>query len=232
MSRRIALTDIHGCRATFEQMLWEVIELKKADQLYILGDYIDRGPDSKGVFDVIMGLQEEGYHVNCIKGNHEDLMLRARFEPSVLNNWLRNGGDATLMSFGVDRVEDVPERYIKFCEELPLYLILDDFVLVHAGLNAKGAKTFEDFFKDEFGLMWIRYWYGDLNPALLGGRKVIHGHTPTSSSVIKLSLRQDMPIDIDAGCVYSKPGLGHLCAYLMDTHEVVFLPRVDEMVLL
>ena len=66
MTRKIAISDIHGCNKTFQKLLFETLNLQKNDQLYLLGDYIDRGPDSKGVLDTIQNLITNGYYVRCL----------------------------------------------------------------------------------------------------------------------------------------------------------------------
>ena len=77
MKNRWVVPDIHGHIKTLRALIEERIELQKSDSIYFLGDYIDRGPDSKGVIDYIMSLQSFGYDVHCIRGNHEDYCLRA-----------------------------------------------------------------------------------------------------------------------------------------------------------
>ncbi|MCC6412552.1 MAG: metallophosphoesterase, partial [Saprospiraceae bacterium] len=64
--KKYAISDIHGCNKTFLALL-ENLDFSKADELYLLGDYVDRGPDSKGVFDTIFRLQSEGYKVQCLR---------------------------------------------------------------------------------------------------------------------------------------------------------------------
>ncbi|MGB0929819.1 MAG: metallophosphoesterase family protein [Chitinophagales bacterium] len=221
--RRFAISDIHGCRATFEKMLTEVLQLQKEDTLYLLGDYIDRGPDSKGVFDVIMKLQAEGYQVHCLMGNHEDMLLRSFQSEMTADSWMMAGGGATLQSFGVEHWKDIPQKYLDFMENLSYYFELDDYLLVHAGFNFRYAKELSDIYRDEFAMLWLRYWYKDLNPELIDGRTIVHGHTPTHWELIKENINENLPLDIDAGCVYEGHGMGHLCALNMDDKTVEFL---------
>jgi len=221
--RRFAITDIHGCRATFEKMLTEVIQLQKEDTLYLLGDYIDRGPDSKGVFDVIMDLQTKGYQVHCLMGNHEDMLIRSFQSEMTADSWIMAGGDATLQSFGVEHWTDIPQKYIDFIKNLQYYFELDDYLLVHAGFNFRYAEELNDLYRDEFAMLWLRYWYKDIIPELIERKTIVHGHTPTHFQLIKENLKEDMPFDIDGGCVYEGPGMGHLCALDMDKKEVHFL---------
>ena len=103
--RRFAISDIHGCRATFEKMLTEVLQLQKEDTLYLLGDYIDRGPDSRGVIDHIWALQKEGYQVHCLRGNHEQMLLD---EVDKDGFWYK-GNRATLDSFQIKSNQGIPK---------------------------------------------------------------------------------------------------------------------------
>ena len=77
---KYAISDIHGCIATFKTLL-DKIKFSKEDELYLLGDYIDRGPDSKGVIDHIWYLQKSGYQVHCLRGNHENMLLQEVINP-------------------------------------------------------------------------------------------------------------------------------------------------------
>ena len=92
--RRFAISDIHGCIKTFKTLV-DRIEFSKEDTLYLLGDYIDRGPDSKGVIDHIWKIQEEGYRVHCLRGNHEQMLLE---ELKNIKFWYQ-GEPAMLKSF-------------------------------------------------------------------------------------------------------------------------------------
>jgi predicted MPP superfamily phosphohydrolase len=73
--RRFAIGDIHGCNLTLQALVKEQLQLTKQDQLFLLGDYVNRGPDSMGVLNFIMGLQAEGYQVFALRGNHEQMLL-------------------------------------------------------------------------------------------------------------------------------------------------------------
>jgi len=115
---RYAITDIHGCAKTFKKMLAE-LNFSQKDKLYLLGDYIDRGPDSKGVLDHILDLQSSGYEVHCLKGNHEEKILLSRHDINQSRNWLTWGGKETLESFGVDKINDIDNKYLEWMEALP-----------------------------------------------------------------------------------------------------------------
>jgi serine/threonine protein phosphatase 1 len=91
--KKFAISDIHGCNRTFNEVLQKT-GLNKDDQLFLLGDYIDRGPDSKGVIDTIFNLQNEGYQVHCLRGNHEQMLMDAwqKNDFHYTRRWLMHGG--------------------------------------------------------------------------------------------------------------------------------------------
>ena len=226
--RKIAITDIHGCSQTFRELVENKVVLDPEDELYLLGDYIDRGPDSKGVLDYIFDLMEEGYNVFCLKGNHEEMLLNAAFNRGEVDIWLYNGGRETLESFGVKDASKIGERYLKFLQNLDYYYEVDNYILVHAGLNFKGNDHKEEGgflwrlhnpLRDFRSMMWIRHWYKDIDWKWLKDRIVIHGHTPVRSEEIWDMydlLDQDQVLGIDNGC-FAKftEGLGQLCAFDM-----------------
>lgn len=222
---RFAISDIHGCAKTFRFLVEERLQLQSADQLFLLGDYIDRGPDSKGVLDYIMELQAKNFKVSTLMGNHESLLLQAPENPQYLTTWLRNGGQTTLQSFNAQQLADIPTRYINFLAKLDYYLELPDYLLVHAGFNFKSANPFIDF----EAMIWIRHF--EVKEKFTQGRRIVHGHTPTMSSEIISSLGPpaDSVINIDGGCVYTwPPGLGKLVALNLDTLEVIMVDNRDD----
>jgi len=133
---RYAIGDIHGGSKTFRALL-EKLNLKHDDQLYLLGDYVDRGPDSKGVLDMILQLMVSGYDVRPVRGNHDDMMLQSfiRTRGGLSSSWLEEYGVATFGSFGVDSFKDLPRKYLMLLETMPHILMDDDYVFVHAGLD-------------------------------------------------------------------------------------------------
>lgn len=200
--RKFAISDIHGCNDTFQRLL-EKLQLAQGDELYLLGDYIDRGPDSKGVMDTIFLLQQQGLPVHCLRGNHEQMMLDAMngMEDEEMDNWLLNGGIATLESFSVNGNLQIEDKYLQFMDALEIYCEVDEYILVHAGLNFNIPFPFSD--EDE--MLWIRNWYPDLNRNWLGERIIVHGHTPMPKEDIQLQFKNldKLPIlDIDGGCVH------------------------------
>jgi len=106
----IAIGDIHGCAKSLDALL-ERLELSDDDHLLFVGDYIDRGPDSKGVIDRLLDLREE-YECTFLRGNHESLML-GYLNAGAFNLWRVNGGIATLQSYMKNGQPDVeiPEAH-------------------------------------------------------------------------------------------------------------------------
>ncbi len=218
---RYAISDIHGCVKTFKALLGK-INLTKEDELFLLGDFIDRGPNSRGVIDHIWKLQNGGFQVHCLRGNHEQMLLD---EIEKTNVWY-NGEDATLASFEVTKNNDIPQKYINWMNRLEYYFDLEDYILVHAGLNFLRKDPLADLQE----MMWIRKWYDQIDRDWLGNRVIVHGHTPTKKSVIEnsLTILDHLPvIDIDAGCFYESEGFGDLVAFNLDSRALIFQPNVD-----
>lgn len=214
MERIFAIGDIHGCSRTFEAMLFDKIKIQKSDQIFCIGDYIDRGKDSKGVIDMILGLKSEGFSIFTLRGNHEQMMLDAFTDDEAMDLWLNNGGSATLKSFGIKSLNDLPDRYSSFLMETEFYFKKDKYIFVHAGLNFEK----EDLFEDKDAMLWTRY-FDPWQPSL-GNQLLIHGHTPEPLDYI--FNQTGNCIDIDGGCVYThKKLLGNLVA--IDVNERKFI---------
>lgn len=226
MPRKFVVTDIHGCAGTFRKLVLEVLQLQKADQLYLLGDYIDRGIDSKAVFDFIFDLNDKGFNVHCLRGNHEEFLLEAKHNIKAFQHWVtNNGGDTTLRSFGADTVNQIPDKYYDFINELPYYLEVDRFLLVHAGFNFLSHHPFDD----KEAMVSIRDFAIDYD--FLDGRKIIHGHTPTRLAQIVSNVEnQDAAeFNLDAGCVYQNvPDLHNMVALELNQWKLYSTSCIDE----
>jgi serine/threonine protein phosphatase 1 len=230
--REFAISDIHGCNKTFEALL-DQIAFSKADILYLLGDYVDRGPDSKGVIDRIWALQGAGYRIACLKGNHEELVLRAASGNfTYLEKWLKTDGKDTIDSFGVQSCAEIPQRYLDWMDALPYFLEINHYLLVHAGLDF----SLEDPLSDTSEMCWLRRWQPGIRYEWLRNRIIVHGHTPITREGIEMqhkNLQALQYLDIDAGCVYGDPrlwreeGLGNLCAFDMTNQQLIFKELID-----
>ena len=171
MPRTIAIGDIHGC----SQALWQLLELvapQPEDVLVILGDFIDRGPDTRGVIDMLIDFQTR-CHVIPLMGNHEAMFLDVL--PARLNwfAWLRVGGVQMLGSYGkrVD-FENIPDAHIRFIESCLLYHETDSHIFVHAGVH----PNFRMEEQPSKALLWDVLRPGNV-ARHYSGKTVICGHT-------------------------------------------------------
>jgi serine/threonine protein phosphatase 1 len=191
-----AIGDIHGCLGLLLQLLRQ-IEADAAGRdhrLVCVGDYIDRGPDSAGVIAHLRGLQAaRPDRVVCLKGNHEDLMLRGIRKPDAVPLWLHNGGGETLASFGVSTLEDVPPDVIAWAQACPTWFEDDERVFVHAGLRP--GRPYQD--QSDRDRLWIREEFLDGDHDF--GKFVVHGHTPRLRGGPELRPHR---VDLDTGAVY------------------------------
>ena len=190
-----AIGDIHGCPQELELLL-KKLPLSKETLVIFLGDYIDRGPYSKQVVDIILELKKK-VPVLGLKGNHEKMFLEFLDNKTTQDAaaFIFNGGGATLASYADDFGNyTLPEMHIKFFKALLPYYETEDYVFVHAGLpdisltELSKLKTHEDLF-------WIREEF--FNSTFKWGKTVIHGHTPNRQIE-----STDKRINIDTSCVY------------------------------
>ncbi len=219
--RTLVIGDIHGCAATLRRLVNDRLRPLPADRIYLLGDLIDRGPDSKGVLDFIFELRESGLTIGSIRGNHEEMCLQAVDDHYYLGLWCANGGLATLTSFQSDGPGDIPPRYRDFMGSLPHYILLDDFVIVHAGLNFDTPHPLED----TESMLWTRSDFVDSR--FIGGRRLICGHTPVTRNRLEASLAGSK-IMLDNGCIFTdQPGMGNLAALEVESMTLFLQPNVD-----
>lgn len=222
--RILCIGDIHGCSQTLVGLLKKV-NLTPADTLYLLGDLIDRGPDSKRVVQTILTLIEAGYDIRAIKGNHEAMLLQAVqsgvFEE--LLDWLENGGDATLQSYGVLHPKDIPEEHLVYLESLPLYRVAEEFIVVHAGIDCSLDDPFSA--SGRHHMLWDRS--GVLDIGRLGGRRVVSGHSTRTLEEIRKSLKKNH-LRIDNGVYLTGfAGKGNLVCVDLGTREMFVQPNID-----
>jgi serine/threonine protein phosphatase 1 len=185
--RRLAVGDVHGCFATLQALL-KKSGYNTSDQLFMLGDLINRGKRSKEVLDFLIHLQQTGYQVFPIMGNHEEYLLSC----------LKAGGNiADCISKGKKINTSDSAQYIKFLTEMPRYVLSGrDFVLAHAGLDFSLEKPLDG----TSAMLKIRdfVYYGEK----IGFRKLLHGHTPIPwGKIARYSNSLPEVINIDNGCV-------------------------------
>lgn len=209
----IAIGDIHGCVESLRAML-EKLEEHKDRKVVFIGDYIDRGPDSKGVVDLLLDYRKQR---DCVflRGNHEQMLLDA-LQKDQLNMWLANGGRIALTSYGTNaRALDLPEEHLEFYRNTKIFFDTPEYFFVHAGLSPH--KTIEEAIKnekeyDEF--LWERSHLNAFETAW--EKTVVFGHTPRPHP-----LRKDKMLGIDTGCVYESLGYGKLTAALLPEEKFI-----------
>jgi calcineurin-like phosphoesterase family protein len=131
--RTIAIGDIHGCSAALRALI-DAIGPTADDTLVLLGDYVDRGPDSRGVIDFVLELEGHCRLVPLL-GNHELMLLDALQDPSVLGPWMECGGDATVRSYD-SRLSNVPREHLAFIGRCKRYYEIGTHFFVHANYAA------------------------------------------------------------------------------------------------
>ena len=207
--RAYAIGDVHGCLDLLDRLLADiandhVVRGPARGLIVLLGDLIDRGPDSAGVLKRLRDLDFPGFQVVGLAGNHEEVLLKILAgDPTEVAGWLRFGGAETLQSYGADpkalealspaaaqrRIADiVPREDRHFLEGLADSMRFGDYFLVHAGIRP-GVQPDQQTLRD---LRWIREPF--LTDARDHGMVVVHGHT-ISETVEEVGSR----IGIDTG---------------------------------
>lgn len=131
-ARTIAIGDVHGCSAALEALI-KAIDPAPDDRIITLGDYVDRGPDSRGVLDFLIELAERCRLVPLL-GNHDQAMLDVRSRRIKGNFWIGIGGMATLASYGAawGELDKVPEAHFAFLEACVPAFETDSHLFFHA----------------------------------------------------------------------------------------------------
>ncbi|MEZ6047531.1 MAG: metallophosphoesterase family protein [Planctomycetaceae bacterium] len=169
--RTIAIGDIHGCGTALETLL-SALELTENDRLVLLGDIVDRGPQTRQVIELLLQLKSDGQEIILIRGNHEEMLLDALRGGSLSQMWQTYGGQDVLDSYELANVKDIPEDHLKFLQSSINYWENDSDIFVHANLHPQ--RSLADQFPQY--LRWQRFT-GQEAPHC-SGKRVIVGHTP------------------------------------------------------
>ena len=206
MPRYIAITDIHGELAKLENLLLK-LEIRADDIFVFMGDYIDRGPDSKGVIDRVI---EQSRYNECVYliGSHEYAFLHSKQDEYYNFLFWNYGGPETVKSYG--SFENIYRTHGEFFDKLKYYYLTDKYLFVHAGIDPQ--YSLED--QSETDLVYIRHKFIYSKHNL--PQKIIFGHTEFDKPYI-----DDDKIGIDLGC--GKYKNAHLCALILDNGKEDFV---------
>jgi len=198
MGKIFAIGDIHGTASKLDNLMSMMTINAKEDTLVFIGDYLDRGPDPKGVIDSILEIIKSMDHVVCLRGNHEQMFLNYYCEGKEEELFMHNGGITTLISYGFKGAGGkqnmiIPESHMDFLTNLQPYYETDDYIFVHAGLRPGIALTQQNI----TDLLWIRYEF--INSPYDFGKMIIFGHTPISLTIPFIEKNK---VGIDTGAVF------------------------------
>ena len=186
--------DVHGCLDMLKRLMGTIGWTPETDRLIFLGDFIDRGSQSKGVVDFVLEITKRSERVECLMGNHERILLDF-MDGRDTNTFFLNGGLATLNSYRTDRQKYggflIPDDHLSFFRSLKLTIELEDYYVVHAGFRP-GVPVANQSTED---LLWIRDSFIFSNHYF--GKRVIFGHTPFAQPLV-----MENKIGLDTGAVY------------------------------
>ncbi|CAB4196978.1 bis(5'-nucleosyl)-tetraphosphatase PrpE [uncultured Caudovirales phage] len=219
--RTILIGDIHGCIEEFNELLNKLSYNKNTDRLILLGDLIDRGPDSVAVVKKARELDLE-----CVMGNHEHKFLK----------WNNNRGSSNDVYDKKPHYNDFSDEDINYIFRMPTYIKLDNIIVVHAGLKPGisissqlkddlmylrytdldrkfiSLKKISKIGKEKAGaIFWTEFWYGP--------ESVIYGHSVHSmeTPLIEEVASGVICYGLDTGCCFG----GHLSALILETKEII-----------
>ena len=189
--RLIAIGDIHGCSAALHALL-EAVGPRPNDTIVTLGDYVDWGPDSRGVIELLLGLSKI-CNLIPLMGNHEELLLEAVESESKLRSWLDCGGEETLASYPYLGGSDfIPKEHVQFIRNCRDFYETSTHIFVHANYDPRLplART---------GGTKLRWEFIDTNQLQphVSGKTVVVGHTPQASGLV---LDLEFLVCIDTDC--------------------------------
>jgi serine/threonine protein phosphatase 1 len=171
MSLTYVIPDIHGRHDLLSEALADIAARanSEAGVIVTIGDYVDKGPESKQVIDRLLSGVAEGWRLIALKGNHDAMMVQALRDPSKMASWIEKGGDTALASYGGDPAA-VPQGHIAWLDGLRLMHVDNHRIYVHAGIDP-GIPLSE---QREATLLWKRYPKGFSGG--FGELHVVHGH--------------------------------------------------------
>jgi serine/threonine protein phosphatase 1 len=195
-----AIADLHGRFDLLTDALAKIAEHAggASGTVLTLGDYVDRGPESRQIIERLMLGLTDGWRLICLKGNHEDIMWQTcRVLPSA-SWWLQNGGGQTLLSYGHERqgplnLSVVPDAHLDWIAGLPLMHVDRHRVFVHAGVDPSVPLDEQEALTGIHGeqkVIWRRYAKDDARGH--DARHVVHGHEQYEDGPLCLAGRTDL----------------------------------------
>jgi len=170
MSLTYVIPDIHGRDDLLSRALTKIAAYGgEAGSIVAIGDYVDKGPDSRQVIDRLLSGVADRWRLIALKGNHDAMMVQALRNPAKMASWLEKGGDAALASYGGDP-SAVPQTHIAWLDRLQLMHVDAHRVYVHAGVDPEVPLDRQD----EVTMLWnphpkgYKHGFGELH--------VVHGH--------------------------------------------------------
>jgi serine/threonine protein phosphatase 1 len=190
--RVLAIGDIHGCSTALRTLI-EQIDPRRDDTVVVLGDFIDCGPDSKGVVEQLIALSSRCQLI-CLLGNHEEMFLYALEYRSEIRYWFKLGGEQTLRSYSTSRtdLDVIPAEHVRFIRGCRDYLETETHIFVHANYDPERPMSRINSSK----LRWEHLDLDRLRPHY-SGKTVVAGHTPQSSGDV---LDRGFVVGIDTDC--------------------------------
>ncbi len=204
--RRFVIGDIHGCSKALRAVL-EAIDPAPQDELIFLGDYVDRGPDSRDVIQQLIQLRDR-CQIVALRGNHEIMLLGVALHGLEAEPWLRSGGQATVASYG-GSLEKIPADHFEFFQDLRGYYETSDSIFVHAGYQHDRAMPEQDDATTYWGHLPL-----PPPPPHFSGKRVFVGHTPQPGGEI---LDVGHLVCVDTYCF----GGGYLTALNLATYDAI-----------
>lgn len=220
MGRTILFGDIHGCYKSLKSLI-DKLAITPDDKLIFLGDYIDKGASSKLVIDLLLELSQSN-ECEFLRGNHEQMLIDAYYHKEHLPILIRVGGLTTLHSFGIDSIEQLDKKYIDFFINTKFIHEMDEYYIVHAGLNFEIDNPLSDI----PSMLWTRN--KSIDPRKINNKRLIVGHTPKTIAEIEKSLNENV-IFLDGGCVFNEvdTGICNLVALTLETKDITYVQNIE-----
>ena len=227
-TRVYAVGDIHGRRDLLERLLGKIAshagDAALKNSLVFLGDYVDRGPQSKAVIELLLQLDWPGWEIVRLRGNHDQAVIDFVGDPRSYRGWRGFGAAETLVSYGVkapmfddergfaaareEFLEKCPAEHMDFLHSLKLSHATGDYMFVHAGVRPGVALDMQS----AQDMMWIRDDFLSSHAKL--DKVIVHGHSPSEKPVLR---RNRIGVDTGAyatGCLTAAVLQGQDCNFL------------------